>query len=270
MGNLPLHRPAHSRKSANRDRAPTTLTLAGPLVPSGLSRPRGQTCFGAADGAVGQRQRAAAVDSATGAARGAARTLDPGWQSRRANGEQTRGDRDTAPACRAGWNSLASAEQPYENQAWQGSKKWWPGAALSVRAPVEGRADVGSRGREAAGGGPPSRGLRRAAPPGRGPDLRAEVEGLLAHDLGPTAEAGDGGLLKRPPRAEDFGLGAYVEKTDARSRPMSHCAFGRGTSAARRAWERRRSGSVSHSRSAVSPELETRVLPSGLKAGAYT
>jgi hypothetical protein len=61
-------------------------------------------------------------------------------------------------------------------------------------------------------------------------------------------------------------LGAQVEKTEARSRPMSHCTFGRSDSAARRNRERSRSGSVYHSRRVVSPELETSVLPSGLKA----
>jgi hypothetical protein len=51
---------------------------------------------------------------------------------------------------------------------------------------------------------------------------------------------------------------------------MGQSAFTRGASAARRKRERSRSGSVSHSRSVVSPELDTRVLPSGLKASAYS
>jgi hypothetical protein len=62
-----------------------------------------------------------------------------------------------------------------------------------------------------------------------------------------------------------YPFGASVEVTDAGSRPMSQSAFGRSASAARRTRERLRSGSVSHSRSVVSPELDTSVLPSGLK-----
>jgi hypothetical protein len=54
------------------------------------------------------------------------------------------------------------------------------------------------------------------------------------------------------------------------SRPMSQSAFGRGASVARRTRDRSRSGSVSHSRRVLSPELDTSVLPSGLKASEKT
>jgi hypothetical protein len=54
--------------------------------------------------------------------------------------------------------------------------------------------------------------------------------------------------------------------TQATGRPMSHGAFGLGASAARRAWELRRRGSVSRSRRVMSPELDNSVLQSGLKA----
>src|SRR5262245_7281582 len=47
-------------------------------------------------------------------------------------------------------------------------------------------------------------------------------------------------------------------------------AYGRRALAARRAWWRARSGSVSHRRTVVSPEPEARVLPSGLKASDHT
>src|SRR5262249_39614260 len=69
-----------------------------------------------------------------------------------------------------------------------------------------------------------------------------------------------------PTQVARITLVTSVEKTEARSRPMSQSAFGRSASAARRARDRSRSGSVSHSRRVVSPELETSVLPSGLKA----